>query len=242
MAGVTDDGRPIRLFPVRFRTLPAYARFKKFQWFTADVQKSADPRPESYEVNLDSIRDLARRPVLTTDGWAQRDRLVQPLRAASLEELISQRQKTGRSLGLIRPAIVSNLKLKYVGENWTEKQLNRLGQMALFGDTPKGELVKIPYEFRYKWSCDSTSCDGHNMELLDWEIAESYRSWRRVYRNDWESKLRKRYDDELRNKYDTHWFVGTFAKYPDRWTLIGWYRPPKRSSSSASTQLELLER
>jgi hypothetical protein len=242
MAGVTDDGRAIRLFPVRFRTLPAYARFKKFQWFTAEVQKSSDARPESYEVNLDSIRDLAPRPVLTSDGWAQRDRLVQPLRAASLEELTSRRQATGQSLGLIRPAKISKLKLKFVGENWTEKQLNRLHQMALFGNTPRGELVKIPYEFRYEWKCDSSACAGHNMELLDWEIAESYRRWRRAYGDDWESKLRERYEDELRSKYDTQWFVGTFAKYPDNWTLIGWYRPPRRSAPSASIQLELLER
>ena len=80
------------------------------------------------------------------------------------------------------------------------------------------------------------------MELLDWEIAESYRTWRRLYGSGWEAKLRERYDEELRNRYDTQWFLGTFAKYPDKWTLIGWYRPPRRNSRSPSVQLELLVR
>lgn len=240
MAGVTDDAQVIRLFPVRFRSLPAYARFKKFQWFTADLKKSSDPRPESHEINLDSIRDLANRAVTTADGWAERDRLVEPLRASSLEELNNHRQATGQSLGLVRPAEIGHLALKPVDAKWTEKQINRLRQLSMFGDQPKEELQKIPYEFRYRWQCASESCSRHDMELLDWEIAESYRKWRRLYGQGWETKLRARFDDELRNRYDTQWFLGTFAKYPDNWTLIGWYRPPKRKSVFPSVQLELL--
>ena len=240
MAGVTDDARVIRLFPVRFRSLPAYARFKKFQWFTAELKKSPDPRPESHEINLDSIRDLAPKPVSTVGGWAERDRLVEPLRASSLEELNNLRQTTGQSLGLVRPADIGRLTLKHVGDEWTEKQANRLRQMSMFNNAPKGELQKIPYEFRYRWRCADGSCTRHDMELLDWEIAESYRRWRRLYGTEWKAKLMERYDEELRNRYDSQWFLGTFARYPDKWTLIGWYRPPKRNSTSPAVQLELL--
>lgn len=147
MAGVTDDAQVVRLFPVRFRSLPAYARFKKFQWFTAELKKSSDPRPESHEINLDSIRDLAPKPVSTADHWAERDRLVEPLRASSLEELNNRRQTIGQSLGLVRPADIRRLALKHVGDKWTEKQINRLRQMSMFSDPPKGELQKVPYEF-----------------------------------------------------------------------------------------------
>jgi hypothetical protein len=132
--------------------------------------------------------------------------------------------------------------LKSVGAEWTAKQINRLRQLSMFGDSPKSELAKIPYEFRYRWRCANELCAKHDMELLDWEIAESYRMWRRLYGSDWEAKLRERYDEELRNRYDTQWFLGTFAKYPDKWTLIGWYRPPKRKTQSQAVQLELLER
>jgi hypothetical protein len=241
MAGVTDDGRPIRLFPVRFRSLPAYARFQKFQWFTARITKSSDSRPESHELDSESIRDLAPQPISTALGWRERNRVVAPFRAQSIEDLAIRRATLGQSLGLVRPASISGLRLVHTGDGWTEKQLNRLRQMAMFAESPKGELQKIPYEFRYRWRCADDTCRSHDMELLDWEVAESYRGWRRRYGMNWEAQLRHRYEDELLNKYDTQWFVGTFAKYPDNWTLIGWYRPPRNSGESEPQQLELLE-
>jgi len=240
MAGVTDDGRVIRLFPVRFRSFPTYTQFKKFQWFTARIKKStADPRPESHELDPDSIAAMDANPIPTDNYWAERERIVAPLRADSIESLSAERILTGRSLGLVRPASIEELRIVPTSADWTEAQVNRLRQLSMFTALPKAELKKIDREFRYTWRCADAGCGTHDMKLLDWEVAEAYRSWRRAYGDDWEAKIRKRFDTELRLKFDTSWFVGTFLRYPDRWTLIGWYRPPMQSAPSGYEQLEL---
>src|SRR5580704_4902715 len=72
VAGMEDDGRLIRLFPVPFRLIGDKNQFKKWQWITARIEKAPrDHRPESYKVFLDTIvRDGDQLP--TRDGWRAR--------------------------------------------------------------------------------------------------------------------------------------------------------------------------
>lgn len=43
-------------------------------------------------------------------------------------------------------------------------------------------LEEIPYRFRYRYTChDEPGCQGHHQRLLDWELGQSYRSWRDKY-------------------------------------------------------------
>ena len=54
-AAITEDNKWIRLFPIPFRFLGDSKKFRKYQWVEVDVQRSDDPRPESYKVNMDSF-------------------------------------------------------------------------------------------------------------------------------------------------------------------------------------------
>ena len=47
-AGIREDGSWVRIFPIPFRRLEDYQRFKKYQWIECTLYKSEkDKRPES---------------------------------------------------------------------------------------------------------------------------------------------------------------------------------------------------
>ena len=77
-AGITDQGEWIRLFPIPYRFLESDKRFKKYQWIEVEIAKSSDPRPESYEVNIDSIHILGD-PLPTRPYWQPRMDIISPL-------------------------------------------------------------------------------------------------------------------------------------------------------------------
>ena len=56
VAGMTEDGKLIRLYPVPFRLVSDEQQFKKWQWITARFEKARDDhRPESHRVFVDTI-------------------------------------------------------------------------------------------------------------------------------------------------------------------------------------------
>jgi len=56
VAGVTEAGKLIRLFPVPFRLIADEQQFRKWQWITALVEKARDDhRPESHRIFVDKI-------------------------------------------------------------------------------------------------------------------------------------------------------------------------------------------
>lgn len=59
VAGMTTDGRLLRLYPVPFRLMHDQSQFKKWQWIEADIEKSRDDhRPESHRIRADTISVL----------------------------------------------------------------------------------------------------------------------------------------------------------------------------------------
>jgi hypothetical protein len=99
-----------------------------------------------------------------------------------------------------------------------------------FEKSPREELEKIPFDFTYEFACDDTTCKGHKLSCTDWEMAESYRKWRREYGDRWEEKFRTRFEREMIEKYDTHFYVGTLHQHPKNWIIVGLFYPPKSTS------------
>ena len=65
IAGIEENGNPIRLYPVPFRLIEGSAQFKKWQWITAKVEKAKkDHRPESHIIGVDTIK--CEEPVVST--------------------------------------------------------------------------------------------------------------------------------------------------------------------------------
>lgn len=228
-AGITEGGRFIRLYPVRFRLLAGDKRFSKYTWIRVPVKKARnDARPESHRLNDEHIE--CQETLDTKRCWEERKKIVLPLLSPSVEALQARQSLDGTSLGIVKPKRISDFSIEDAeSPDWTPKELANLTKEDLFAGAPKWVLEKIPWVFTYTFYCDDASCHGHTMRLLDWEVAQSFRSWRLRYPDP--ERLREalcqRYRDEMIGKYDTHFYLGTIANHPRSWTIIGLFYPPK---------------
>jgi len=225
--GVTDDAKWIRLFPMPYRFLSFDKRFRKYQWIHVSARRSSDPRPESCEVDIDSIQILGE-PLPTDKKWLERKRFILPLASPSLCHLQQQRAVSGQTLGIFKPREIQKFVIRQDTPDWTPAERQRLLQQTLFQQGAKFEaLEKIPYKFLYRLRCDDKSCNGHVLSCVDWELDQAYRSWRVKYGEHWETKLRNKFESEMMGKFDTHFFVGTVRAHPDAWIIVGLFYPPR---------------
>lgn len=238
-AGITDQNEWIRLYPIPYRFLSVDRRFTKYQWIQVSAAKSSDHRPESYKVDLDSIRIISR-PVGTEDGWRERRALLAPLQSRSLCELQANRPQIKASLGFFKPRSITGFEI--VAEespNWSEAELNILQQTHMFADRPIETLEKIPYKFYYRFTCDQPGCHGHRLSCIDWEMGEAWRKWQTKYGPEWEAKFREKFDREMSAENDTHFFVGTTKAHPATWMIVGLFYPRRSPSEPQASLLDL---
>lgn len=229
VSGITDDGRWIRLHPIRFRSLEEENKFPRYSWIQLRANKATrDSRPESYHVDETSIQVLKNVP--TTNNWQERREIVESMLSQSIEDLRDQQATRHTSLGVIRPKEITSFSIEETDAQWSPKQLAKLDQQDLFALKQGPRLEKIPFRFYYDFICDDPRCRGHHMQILDWEVAQSYRKWSRgVTRTEWERQMRDMYDYKVRYHYDSLFFLGTLAKYPTSWTIGGiFFAPSKR--------------
>ena len=63
------------------------------------------------------------------------------------------------------------------------------------------------------------------MEMFDWEIGQSHRTWRRRYgEKEWEAKLRQKWEVELPSR-DLHLVLRTHNRYGS-WMIVGVFAVP----------------
>jgi len=230
VAGVrTDTSAPewIRLYPVVYRGLQFDLRFVKYQRITLDVTQASDPRPESLRPNLDTL--VLGDVIGTKDGWRERRALVEPLMLQSMCELRVLQQKERRSLGVFRPSRVDDLTIEPVDDGWDAGRQGVVDQANLFFPSKTG-LEKIPYRFRYQYHCDVAGCPGHEQTIVDWEIAQLYRTLRS--KGDSEADVLRKVKDKWLGQMcsanrDTAFFVGNQFRNPDGFLVLGVFWPPR---------------
>jgi hypothetical protein len=230
VAGVrTDTPRPewVRLYPVVYRDLQYDLRFAKYQRLTLDVTDASDPRPESVKPNLDTL--VLGDIISTKHGWRERCALVQPLMVQSMCELRALQQKERRSLGVFRPSRIDDLTVELVDDEWDAGRQGVVDQANLFFPGKSG-LEKIPYRFRYLYHCDDAGCPGHEQTIVDWEIAQLYRTLRD--KGDTEADVLRKIKDKWLGqmcsaKHDTAFFVGNQFRNPDGFLVLGVFWPPR---------------
>lgn len=223
-AAITEDGRWLRLFPLPYRYLDDDKRFKKYQWISVDTRRSSDPRPESHEINPDSI--VIESPVIkTARKWETRKEIVMPLKSHCLCCLETERKASGApTLGFFKPHQIERFIIRNDRAEWTESELGRLSQLSFGEKAPFQRLEKIPYKFIYKFRCDHETCRGHHLSCTDWELGQSYRKWRKRYGDRWKWAIRNKYEFEMMVKNDTYFYVGTVRMHPNSWIIVGlWY-------------------
>jgi len=231
-AAITDKGEWLRLFPVPWRYLAEEEKFRRYQWVEVTVEKSSDPRPESYKLTQNGIK-IQTKPLSRENGWAQRREIVEPLRGHCLCCLVKKRDADGHpTLGFFKPKAIEKLIISSDDPDWTPEQQAILSQGHLFAEQPKQQLEKIPFKFQYKFTCNEPECKGHTLSCTDWEMGEAYRRWRDKYGDQWEGKFRQTFETEMIEKLDTHFFVGTLKAYPNVWIIVGLFYPPQVAQAS----------
>lgn len=228
-AGVTEDGRWIRLFPVPWRFLDEDKRFRKYQWIEARVRRSSDHRAESFTIDIDSIKILTD-PLPSVKRWAERKQVVDPLLSPSLCDLQRRRNATKEpTLGFFKPREITRLVLEPQDPTWSERDQAKLRQKTLFTVPLTKELEQLPFKFVYHFKCIESTCRGHKLSCTDWEMGQAYRKWSQRYGDGWEEKFRQRFETEMKDRFDTHFFVGTTKSNPNAWIIVGLFYPLKAS-------------
>ncbi|MEE8167733.1 MAG: hypothetical protein V3T58_02530 [Candidatus Hydrothermarchaeales archaeon] len=232
-SGITEDGEWIRLYPIPFEIFRSKKTFRKYDWIEVECRNNSKSeklrRKESHKIRPNTLKivdtSLNERP---TD-WKSRNEIVLPMLEKSVERLRESYSEDKTSLGLIKPKDLFNF---YMSEelNEDDKTLAKAKecyQETLFGEK-RSDLEILPHVFRYRFSCQGESCKNHDITCEDWELFQSYRSWRWTYPRKevlWE-KLKQRYFDEMITKKDLYFYMGTYFLQPS-WLIIGLYYPPK---------------
>lgn len=236
-AGVTEAGRPVRLFPIPYRYLSQ--GFEKYQWITASICKNpADSRPESFRINCDSIECGEKIPT-TTDEWGKRAGAMfrdVSWQFPTVEALYEAQWSNGTSIGVVAPRSIKKIEILPRDENDVksfEEKFQHLkltleakrAQLTLFEQTIPPEMKQLDFiraRFQITWECNDPACKGHKMQVLDWEVCELQRKF-----GD-EKALQKLQELSDLNRHNLKFFLGNLFLYQHSFMIVGlWY--PKRA-------------
>jgi len=234
----SKDNSPswIRLHPVPFRDLGEDSKFRKYQEISVTAFRSNDRRPESW-TPLEGSITLGSR-IGTEHGWSTRRDRVASLGERVMCDLIElNRSGSGPdtpSLAVVRTAEPPELTITPRDQEQIRRSQERAdaiaSQPSLFEgpDTKKPRFEVVPWRFRYKYRCLSTSCSGHSQTIVDWEAVAL---WRKVRNHaNWQDQMRQKFVDELwAPERSTVLFVGNMEQRPWNFLVLGVFWPPNQS-------------
>lgn len=238
IAGVRlfDDRPPtfIRLYPVPFRMLEGTQQFSKYQIVEVPVRSrgSRDPRPESFEPEVESFRLLEK--VDTRRNWERRTELLAPLIGATTTCELMHKNRAGTmdqsidSFGLIRPEI-REMKVEE-GTPWNARQLAKVHaatEPSLFHQDGLVELQPAPFRIRFTYRCEEMGCRSHRQELIDWELGAAGYMWPRKYGAKTIDKIEEKWaeiTDPARK--DVQFYVGNQHQRRESFSVCGIWAPP----------------
>ncbi|MCK8675016.1 hypothetical protein M1M07_28400 [Rhodococcus sp. HM1] len=228
-----DQAEPswIRLYPVRFRGIDDDLQFKKYERVDLPVQAhgSRDPRVESHRPDQSHLDRVG--VIDTKTNWAHRRNLLGGLIGATTTCALRSANEVrmnepSPSLGLIKPRIDEVQVLP--GEPWNEKQIAKIQKASepdLFGPG-LAPLEPMPYIVRYRYRCESAECPTHTQKVLDWELGQAGRLWRRKHGDQRAREMiREKWEDEFCDpSRDLHFFIGNQHQHRRSFSILGcWY-------------------
>jgi hypothetical protein len=216
-AGVTQEGKWKRLFPIRFRHLQGDQSFSRWDWVSFKYRTpTRDKREESCHVFEDSINVDGEFPK------RERSRFLNRMVIGSASEAMT----TGQSLALIRPINTKFIcKAKSASEIEEEKEAYRVSaQQDSFFDQKLADLEPSPYEFRFTFEDESGK---HNYQNGDWETHAMFFLER--HRTN-EQQALKWLDETFNERYPREgmaFALGNMARRAQTWQLLGVIRLDK---------------
>ncbi len=234
-AGLREDGRWIRVYPIPYRLLDKTQKFSKFQWIEARVIKDTrDPRPESHKL-VGKIKVLRRLD--TNNQWEERKKMVLQHVHTNLTALINEARDTSisTSLAVFKPERIIRFHLQKADTK--QDYIARKKMLAETLDQKTADMLAehVPYTFHYTFvdAKGRRSC----LQILDWEIYQFCRKLMRKYGKRTallERHLARKYFDEFKQKREVYFFLGTTKYWHIRrsrnpFLIVGVFYPPKET-------------
>jgi hypothetical protein len=162
----------------------------------------------------------------TERNWAERKSIILPLPRPSIEVLLEGHERDGESLGVIKPAEISDVWVEKDESEWSSSHQQMFAQLRLFGPQPK-HLERPNHRFSYRFRCEDAGCKGHRMQINDWGLSWLYL---RTLREEGEAaavrKTEQKCWEMIGADKDTYLYVGTV--YPKRsFIILGVFWPKK---------------
>ncbi|MBC6937275.1 MAG: hypothetical protein DWB42_15745 [Chloroflexi bacterium] len=248
-AGITADGKWIRIYPIPFRSKPYQEQYKKYSWVELNlIRNHSDFRPESYRPQRgfeEPINTVST--VDTSNTWQERKRLVLQEVFTSMNELIQRAKgKENKSLATLKPLKIIDFIVEEDEREWKKEWQDQLNQYRLFDANPRGEgkrrevVRKLPYKYYYTILTEGDH-RPRRMMIEDWEIGALY--WNCLARTEGDETaannlVRQKYFDEFVKQRDIYLFVGTTKQFHNKslnpFVIIGLFYPPKREAEQLS--------
>ena len=233
-AGICNDGKWVRIYPINYRNMNQSQRFKKYQWIEVNtIPSESDPRKESHKI-VGDIKILNH--VDTKNGWKKRKNIVLNNIYTDLQLLINEARNKNiyTSLAVFRPSKIIGF---HMSKNCSAKNNNKLKK--ILNKKPLDSTIKLSEQISYKFYYKIMDKYGKHsrMQILDWEIYQLYRKLAYKYGNKRDliyKNLRRKYFDDLAHNKDIYLFLGTTKYWHIRrsknpFTIIGIFYPPKES-------------
>lgn len=210
-AGVTDDGKWLRLYPVTFRSLDEAKQFKRWDRIRFRWEKPKDDqRPESTRVDHQSIEIIGE--------LKKKDRLnfLNRIEVKSIKQV----QAEGKTFALLRPRDLVFFIEKKEDKKFKEEK-EEFQAFAAQTDLFAKALIPFepcPYEFKYKYVTDDGKREG---TCQDWETDATFYRWKKEYG---EAKALEEMERVFGKEYPKNGMVfamGTHSLYPDIWLING---------------------
>ena len=241
-AGITEDGKWVRLYPVPFRRLEDGRQYKKYQWVKAKMTRSfSDFRPESHKPDLSNLE--IQGEIKPSDNWRERkDAIAKADLYEDLDLLIADAKNEEKytSLAVFKPSEVIDFRIEADTKEWAAEKLQaieaRRKQGSLFGNDLKelSQFVnKIPFRFSYVFK----DVNGRKSTLMiaDWEVGALYFNCLKNADSKAACKMvRDKYAGFIQTK-DLYFFLGTVKAFhnraPNPFIIVGVFYPPKDDQS-----------
>lgn len=244
-AGITEEGKWIRIYPIPFRQLDYDNQFSKYEWVELDlIRNTSDFRPESFRPKDLLLKDLVSHGIVESDGdaWIERRKIVLNKVYTNLKTLIQEAKSKSicTSLAVFKPTRIVDFIYEEVEREYKKDKLDHFNskklQLSFFNneeefDITEFELVnKLPYKFSFVFEDD----EGKRSTLMieDWETGMLY--WHSLERHEGDEfkacgDVKKKYFDDFAKTKDYYFFLGTtkLNHYvaPNPFVIIGDFRP-----------------
>lgn len=243
VAGISEEGEMIRLYPVPFRLMEKSQQFKKYHWIECLLDKANhDHRHESHKILLS---DDSPKIISHLEKWYQRMPIIEKIPTFNtFQELAKAQEKTGISLALLKPHTIQSLEISKEHEpHWSKEELDKLlheqEQLDLFQQYQEAKniplLRKMPYQFHYHYTCQANNgtIQHEKHKIIDWEAGALY--WNICQDVDWEQKFRQKYEQDFIQNHQIWFLMGNMHRFRTQFMIISVIAIPKPKPEQTAT-------